>query len=169
MLARPLLRAFIAMVKPAPASPSRLDTGTRNLVEHHLPGGLGVPAHLPLERAEAQAGRTRGHDDRADAVRPRTTGAGHDDVDGRAARPGDELLGPGEDVLLPVPTGGGGQRGGVGPDTGFGKAVGPKVLHRRKPRRPARPLLRPPFLVVHPAALVVNGIVAGKRLAALPY
>lgn len=29
MLARPLLRAFIAMVKPAPASPSRLDTGTR--------------------------------------------------------------------------------------------------------------------------------------------
>ena len=142
--------------------------GHADLVEHHLPGGLGVPAHLPLERAEAQAGRTRGHDDRADAVRPRTTGAGHDDVDGRAAGPGDELLGPGEDVLLPVPTGGGGQRGGVGPDTGFGEAVGPEVLHRREPRQPARPLLLVAVGVDHPGDHVVDGDVGGQRRVAVP-
>ena len=63
------------------------------VVELDLGGGLGLPAHLALRRAEAEAGGSGLDQHGRDAARAVAAGADHDEVEVGEAAAGDEGLG----------------------------------------------------------------------------
>ena len=125
--------------------------------ENHLRGGLGVPAHLLLVHTETQSGRVLFDDERRDAARPFTAGAGHDHVDVGDTGPRDELLHPVEHIVVAVPDGLGAQRCRIRSGTGFGEAVGGDQFHRRQSGDPGLALLGGAVGIDHPGAHVVDG------------
>jgi hypothetical protein len=124
--------------------------------EQDLPGGLGVPAHLALVGAEAEAHRLLRDQERRNAVRARTAGADHGQVEVRGAGAADELLGAVQHIALVVAARPRRQRDGIAARAGLGEAVGGDLLHGQQLREPFALGLATPA-VDHPGDHVVNG------------
>ena len=137
--------------------------GHPHALEDHLRGGLRMPAHLLLVRAETQPGSALFDDERGDAARALATGAGHHHVDIGGSRAGDELLDAVEHVVAALLDGAGAQRAGVGAGAGLGQAVAGDDVHRGQPRHPGLALFGGAEGVDHPRAHVVDGQERGDR------
>ena len=128
--------------------------------QNHLCGGLRMPAHLLLERAETQPRSALFDDERRYAARARifgTAGPGHHHVDVRGSRAGDELFDAVEHIVAALLDGAGAQRARVGSGARLGQAVAGDGVHGRQPRDPSLALFVGAEGVDHPRAHVVDG------------
>ena len=117
--------------------------GDPHVFEHDLTGGRAVQPHLVEQLADAQPGRFRRHEERADPRGPfiRARAREHH-VHAGLARVGDERLGAVEHVAsVSIGPCGGLQRGGVGAGPGLGQGEGAEELPRRQARQPPSLLL----------------------------
>src|SRR5690606_40618259 len=101
-----------------------------------------LPAYLLLRRSEAQALGVARDEEGADALGPGPgpTRARHHDVDARLAGAGDELLDPGEQVVVAVAHRAGGDVRGIRSGARFGQAVPAELAHGGQLRQPCSAL-----------------------------
>ena len=123
MLTRPPFRPSHRDPEAVALDAEQVPGRNAHVVEDHLAGGLGVPAHLVSDGPNDSPAAAQFDDEGRDAFGSRAAGPGHHDVDAADPGAGDELLDAGQDVLLAVPHGPGGDGRRVGTGTRFGQAV----------------------------------------------
>jgi hypothetical protein len=111
------------------------------VVQHQLRGGLAAHAELAVDLGGLEAVRVGRHEERGDALRTWPAGPGEDQRHVCPRPVGDEHLAAGEQPVVTVALGLGGERPGVRSGLGFGEPEAAELRARAQARQPLLLLL----------------------------